>query len=260
MNSRFFVLLLALTAPSLAGCDLVRQTEVEGMLELPSISASDRIIEYEGFTVSYNTENLIPDWVAYELTAEEADHRAEREDTRFSMDMSFDGPQAMREDYSGSGWTKGHMAPAADFLWSDDAREETFYLINICPQKEELNRKDWQYLEKQVRKWAIEYDKVWVVTGPIVGQNRYGTIGEQEVVVPDAFFKTLLVYDGFEYQGVAFVMNNDAGRYYLEKVAMSIDDLEKKTGIDFFPALPDDIEDAAEAAYDPSVWGLRADR
>ena len=227
------------------------------LLELPVQKPTDKIKRYRGYVSSYNTETLIPDWVAYELTREETRGKATRADKNFSMDLSFKGKQAMREDYMGSGWTRGHMAPAGDFFWSDEAMEETFYFMNICPQREELNNKDWQYLEKQVREWANRYGKVWVVSGPIIGENIYGTIGRDRVVVPDAFFKAVMVHDGRRYQSIAFVMGNDAERYWLQDCALTIDELEERTGIDFYPALPDDIEDDAVSRYDFSVWGIR---
>ena len=230
----------------------------EDLLEMPAQKSTDNILRYQGYVSSYNTETLIPDWVAYELTDEETRGDARRTDKTFSMDLRFKGKQAMREDYMGSGWTRGHMAPAGDFFWSDDAMAETFYFMNICPQREELNNKDWQYLEKQVRAWANRYGKVWVVTGPIVGDNIYGTIGRDHVVVPDAFFKAVLVHDGKRYQSIAFVMGNDAERYWLQDCALTIDELEARTGIDFYPALPDDIEEDAESLYDFSVWGIRS--
>ena len=236
----------------------VADLEPDTLLELPAQKDSDHILRYQGFVSSYNTETLIPDWVAYELTAEETHGDATRADKNFSMDLRFRGRQAMREDYAGSGWTKGHMAPAADFFWDDDAMAETFYFMNICPQREELNNKDWQYLEKQVRSWANRYGKVWVVSGPIVGENIYGTIGKDQVVVPDAFFKAVLVHDGKRYQSIAFIMGNDAERYWLSDCALTIDDLEARTGIDFYPALPDDLEEDVESRYDFSVWGIRS--
>ncbi len=236
-------------------CEMPPQ-EVAG-LELPAPREGERIVEYQGYVCSYNTKTLIPDWVAYELTADETFGKATRDDKKFSMDFSFRGKQARREDYTGSGWTKGHMAPAADFMWDDDAMAETFYFMNICPQREELNNKDWQYLEKQVRKWAEDYDRVWVVSGPIVGENRYGTIGEDHVVVPDAFYKAVLIHDGVRYHSIGFVMGNDAERYYLADCACSIDNLEALTGFDFFPALSDDVEDQVEARCDFSPWGIR---
>ena len=249
------IFLPALAALLAGACEMVPAEPPQG-LEIPGAAAQDNIVEYRGYVTSYNTETLIPNWVAYELTAEETRGDATRDDKNFSMDLSFKGRQARREDYTRSGWTKGHMAPAGDFFWSDEAMAETFYFLNICPQKEDLNNKDWQYLEKQVRRWANQYGRVWVVSGPIVGDNKYGTIGQDHVVVPDAFFKVALVHDGFRYQAVAFIMQNDANRYYLEKCALSVDDLELLTGLDFYPALPDDVEDFVEASYDPSVWGL----
>ena len=230
----------------------------EGQLELPAERQGDRIMTYQGYVSSYNPETLIPDWVAYELTDEETRGEATRENKDFSMDMNYRGKQAMREDYWGSGWTRGHMAPAADFMWDDSAMSETFYFMNICPQREELNNKDWQYLEKQVRAWARQYGKVWVVSGPIVGDNIYGTIGKDHVVVPDAFYKVVMVHDGKRYQAIAFVMGNDAERYWLQDCALTVDELEQRTGIDFYPALPDDIEADTESRYDFSVWGIRS--
>ena len=229
----------------------------DNQLELPAARPGDRIMTYQGYVSSYNPETLIPDWVAYELTADETRGEATRAEKDFSMDFNWEGKQARREDYWGSGWTRGHMAPAGDFMWDDSAMTETFYFMNICPQREELNNKDWQYLEKQVRAWARKYDKVWVVTGPIVGDNIYGTIGKDHVVVPDAFFKAVMVHDGKQYQSIAFVMGNDAERYWLQDCALTIDELEQKTGLDFYPALPDDIEEDTESRYDFSVWGIR---
>ena len=229
----------------------------DDQLELPAERPGERIMTYQGYVSSYNPETLIPDWVAYELTAEETRGDATRADKDFSMDMNYHGKQAMREDYWGSGWTRGHMAPAGDFMWDDSAMAETFYFMNICPQREELNNNDWQYLEKQVRAWARKYGKVWVVSGPIVGDNIYGTIGQDHVVVPDAFYKVVMVHDGKRYQSVAFVMGNDAERYWLYDCALTVDELEKLTGLNFYPALPDDVEEDTESRYDLSVWGIR---
>jgi endonuclease G len=228
-------------------------------LEIPSTVPGSRVVKHGAYVTSYNTETLIPDWVAYELTADEADARRDREGVEFRMDPDLRGcTQAMREDYSGSGWTKGHLMPAADAAFSNTAMSETFYFTNICPQNEVLNAGDWQYLEKRVRSWAGRYGSVWVVTGPIVGNNRYGTIGERDVVVPDSFYKALLVRrkDG-SYSSIAFVMDNDEERYYLRDCSMSVNDLETLTGIDFFPALDDKIEDKVEKSVRLSDWGIR---
>ena len=231
---------------------------LDQLLEIPA-APGGRIVQHGAFVSSYNTETLIPDWVAYELTADETEGNRSREGMEFRMDPDLKGVrQAMREDYSGSGWTKGHLMPAADAAFDGSAMGETFYFTNICPQDETLNAGDWQYLEKRVRQWANRYGSIWVVTGPIVGENRYGTIGDRDVVVPDAFYKALLIRKkNGSYSAIAFVMDNDDERYYLKDCYLSVNDLESLTGFDFYPVLDDTIEEKVESTVRLSDWGIR---
>ena len=232
--------------------------EQASLLEIPAPTGG-RQVRHRAFLSSYNTSTLIPDWVCYELTAEEAEGRLSREGREFRMDPDLKGcTQAMREDYYNSGWTKGHLMPAADAAFSDAAMTETFYFTNVCPQNEVLNAGDWQFLEKKVRSWAKRYGSIWVATGPIVGSNRYGKIGDRDVTVPDSFFKALLVRkENGSYSAIAFVMDNDEERYFLKDCAMSVDELERLTGFDFFPALDDLIENKVEGTVRLSDWGIR---
>ena len=229
------------------------------LMEIPALTTGGRIVEHGAFVSSYNTETLIPDWVAYELTADETGGDKKREGIEFRMDPDLKGcTQAMREDYAGSGWTKGHLMPAADAAFSTSTMSETFYFTNICPQNETLNAGDWQYLEKRVRQWANRYGSIWVVTGPIVGENRYGTIGERDVVVPESFYKALLICkQNGSYSAIAFVMDNDDDRYYLRDCSMTINDLEALTGFDFFPGLDDKVEEKVENTVRLSDWGIK---
>ena len=229
----------------------------EGLMELPATSGDDIILTHTGFIISYNAEARLPEWVAYELTADETRGDVDRDESVFRMDPTYKGTQAMREDYFDSGWTRGHMACAADFQWDEDAMNDTFYLTNICPQDEELNKGDWNYLEKQVRRWARDYGKVWVVSGPIVGTNRYGIIGDRGVNVPDSFFKAVLAENRGKYHAIAFVMDNDDKRYWLDDCAMTVDELEDITGLDFFPLLPDEVEKNVESRLTLSFWDIK---
>ena len=144
------------------------------------------------------------------------------------------------------------MAPAGDFKWSSTAMVETFYFTNCCPQNQSLNSGQWNTLEQKVRDWARRFGKVYIVTGPIVGKNIYGTIGYNKVVVPDAFFKAILAGE----QSIAFVMYNHNNNENMQKCAMSVDDLEALTGIDFFTEQVDDFENQVEATYNLRNWGL----
>ncbi len=237
---------------------VVKPADLDSLMEIPTLTEDGRIVEHGAFVSSYNPDTKIPNWVAYELTAEETGGNRSREGIEFRMDPDLKGVrQAMREDYAGSGWTKGHLMPAADAAFSNSTMTETFYFTNICPQNETLNAGDWQYLEKKVRQWANRYGSVWVVTGPIVGENRYGTIGDRDVVVPDAFYKALLVRkQNGSYSAIAFVMDNDDDRYYLKDCYLNINDLESLTGLDFFPALDDKIEEKVESTVRLSDWGI----
>lgn len=226
----------------------------KSLLELPAFVGTDVILIYYGFVVNYNTEYLIPNWVAYELTSDEVDGDVPRA-TGFSMDPSYIDRQAMREDYSNTGWDKGHMAPSADMKWSKAAMTESFYLTNICPQNHELNGRDWHVLENRVRSWARQYGRVWVVCGPIVKEQRFGTIGEQGVVVPDKFFKAILRQDeDGTYQTIAFVFDNDSSRQPLKDAMITVDSLEAMTSYDLFTNLDDDVEVVVESQASWENW------
>lgn len=225
------------------------------LLELPAIKNSDEILVYSGFVVNYNNDRLIPNWVAYELTANEVEGTIPRA-KRFSMDLSYKKKQAMREDYSNSGWDKGHMAPAADMKWSQNAMNESFYLTNICPQNHNLNGRDWQDLEKRCRALAQMYGKVWIVCGPVIHTNKYGTIGPQNVTVPDAFFKAILIYDGRQYKSIAFIMDNIPDSQPLRKSAVTVNDLELLINYNLYVNLNDRIEEKVEGQLNLTDWNL----
>ena len=210
------------------------------------------IITYSAYEVMYNPEYKIPRWVRYELLASETDGVWSRKGLKFTPDPSVSFPQAEDYDYRGSGWSRGHMAPAADFKWSSTVMIETFFFTNCCPQDQAMNSGQWHTLEKKVRDWANRYGSLTVYTGPIILDNAYGSIGYNKVVVPDAFFKAILAGE----QSIAFVMYNHNNNENMQKCAMSVDDLEALTGIDFFTELDDVKENHVEASYKLNYWGL----
>lgn len=209
-------------------------------------------IVYEGYEVLYNSAYKIPVWVKYELTSSETEGEYSRKGKNFRQDLSLNAPQADNDDYRNSGWSRGHMAPAGDFRWSDAAMSETFYFTNCCPQNQTLNAGQWSTLEQKVRTWAKRFGSVTVVTGPLVGENINGTIGHNKVLVPDAFFKAVLAGE----QSIAFVMYNCAVNENMQKCAMSVDRLEELSGLDFFAELEDSLENRIEASYSLKYWGL----
>ena len=224
-------------------------------IEIPRITVerSDRVITHKGYTVSYNYDWKIPNWVAYELTDEEVMGEVPRYD-RFKPDpMVPQGMTATTDDYKHSGYDRGHMAPAADMKWDEQVMKESFYLSNICPQNPNLNGGVWKNLEEQVRELALQKGKIFVVCGPIVNDTSE-TIGANKVVVPQAFYKVLLIETKGDIHTIGFVYENISGKKPMSTYAMSVDEVEEMTDIDFFPSLPDEIENKTEAEVDFSQW------
>ena len=227
---------------------------IEG-LELPAPIPGEQIITHTGYTLSYNEEYELPSYVAYELTRAEVLGSEERNDS-FKADPAVRTGSAELSDYRRSGYDRGHMAPAADFKWSAEAMSDTFYLSNMAPQVPSFNRGIWAELEAVVRTFAYENESVYVVTGPVLTDGPYETIGKNEVAVPKRFYKVVLDYTDPDIKAIGFVLPNEGSDRSLQSYAMSVDDVEDITGIDFYPRLPDDIEEIIEATYDVSAWSF----
>lgn len=225
-------------------------------LSLPEADSSEHLLRYTGFTSSYNHTTLVPNWVSYTLTAEQA-HGTYAATASFSRDPQLRGRQASREDYSRSGWDKGHMAPRADMKWDPQAYYESYYFTNICPQAHALNAGAWNALEQHVRLLAERYGAVHVVCGPIFHSPTPRTIGAARVWVPDAFFKALLLPRGGSYSAIAFVMPADMERGSFRQCALTVDSLEALLGRNLFAALPDSTQQRIESRYRLSDFDLR---
>lgn len=254
-----YLIIPILCAVVFASCDPatafnVNDATLPTHLEIPAYTADEDIYAYSGFTSSYNHTTLVPNWVAYELTADELNGSYDTKSSSFSRDPNVRGRQASREDYSRSGWDKGHMAPKADLRWSETAYWESHYFTNVCPQNHQMNAGDWNTLEKSVRRWARKYGTLWIVCGPIFDEHRFGTIGAAKVQVPDAFFKAVLMRDAGGFHSVAFVMPNTPEHHPMSAYVCTVDDLEALIGRDLFPNLPDAVEAQAESTYQQPLW------
>lgn len=237
------------------GVDAMSRLEIPYRLE----DSESEIIEHMGYTLSYNNDLRVPNWVAYELLESEVITAYRSREDEFTPDPLVKGRQAYDRDYVGSGYDRGHMAPAADMRWSSQTMKECFYLSNVCPQNHNLNSGAWNDLEKQVRYEARYYKSVWVVCGPMFDFNNPKRIGRNNVAVPDSFFKALLARrkDG-SYASIGFIFPNKACERNLTHYAMTVDELESKLGMDLFYNLDDRAQDRAEAEMDPyGDWRIR---
>ncbi|WP_294471639.1 DNA/RNA non-specific endonuclease [uncultured Bacteroides sp.] len=223
-------------------------------LEIPTslTSRQEQIIRHTGYTVSYNRDLKLPNWVSYELTRKETKGK-EKRSNRFIADPLVKGAIATNADYTRSGYDKGHMAPAADMKWSPVAMNESFYFSNMCPQHPQLNRRGWKKLEEKIRDWAVADSAIIIICGPII-KNQSKTIGKNKVVVPQQFFKVILSPFVKPMRAIGFLFNNEQSVDPLSAYVVTVDSIERLTNMDFFSLLPDEIENKIEAEANYFHW------
>ena len=221
------------------------------IVSLPS-SIPSIILKRKAYMTSYNFETRTPNWVAWQLTAEHTDGDLKRMNN-FHEEEDVPEPRATLQDYRGSGWSRGHMCPAGDNKWSYDAMYDSFSLVNVCPQDSKLNSGLWNSIEMDCRKWAKRYGEVYIVCGPVFLNREHETIGINKVVVPEAFYKVILRLKPAP-AAFGFIVRNTEANKKKDLYYNSVDQVERITGIDFFPALPDDIENKVEAEANINDW------
>ncbi len=226
-------------------------------LELPAPIPGEQIVTHTGYTLSYNEEYEQPSYVAYLLTREKVAGTNERADN-FRADPYIITGSATLDDYRFSGYDRGHLCPAADQKWSEKAMDDSFYMSNMSPQVPAFNRGIWGSLEATVRTFANDNKAVYVATGPVLNDGPYETIGKNKVAVPKAYYKAVLYYDGKEdAKAIGFLLPNEGTKKKVQDFALSIDELEEITGLDFFPKLDDSIEMTVEDSFSLSDWQWR---
>lgn len=225
-------------------------------LEMPMTSRGERIIRHTGYALSFNTATNCPNWVAWELTRKEAKARGSR-NPDFYPDPQVGGrSQVTTDDYRGSGYTRGHMCPSADMRWSQSAQHDCFYMTNMCPQRKELNADSWELLERSCRRWAEQEGSVYIVCGPVFNPDRKPRfIGRSHrVQVPDGFFKVVLSLRRGHEKAIGFYYANNDRFQTMESASMSVDEVERMTGYDFFYQLEDRLETRLERRQNLRAW------
>lgn len=214
----------------------------------------------EGYVVAQDGRLKVPLWVQYELSQEDLKGKVVRKDD-FRADASIPFRyRAEIEDYEGSNFDQGHMAPAGDMKRSEKVMSESFLLSNMAPQVGEgFNQSIWRYLEAGVRGWVKEHGKLTVITGPVFAVDgdkvSYRVIGDNHTAVPTHFYKIVVDTNNPEVEALAFMMPNKdlSGKNYRDYI-VTIDEIEKATGLDFLSALPVDVQEDVESQKAESVW------
>lgn len=228
---------------------------------LPEPGRGNQLVLHHHFALSYDERHEQAEWVAYELTLDQLNSARQERFDYFAPDIKIPSRSAVHRDYSGSGYTRGHLAPAADMAYDPVAAEECFFMSNISPQLKAFNNGIWRELEENVRDWARKNRRLYIVTGPVLSKGIRGKIGRNRVSVPSLFYKVLLDYTEPELKGIAFLLPNKKSEQPLQDYACSIDSVENVTGIDFFSKLsvPEKIE-PLESKININVWSFNRER
>lgn len=216
-------------------------------------TADDEVVVHAAMLIGYNNTHEQANWVAHIVNKDIQEGVIGRTND-FRPDSLLKVGSAVVEDYWESGYDRGHLAPSADFRWSLRALSESYLYSNMSPQLPEFNREIWAEVENVVRRWAIANGELYVVTGPVL-KKGLPTIGEQnKISIPEAYYKVLLDYREPEIKGIAFLVPHKGMERNPTEFLVSIDSVERLTGIDFFAQLPDELENPIEAALQPEKW------
>ena len=214
----------------------------------------EQILTRASYIVSYNKKTKCPNWVAWRLTREHANGDVSRMGNAFHEDQEVPAPRALNADYKQSGFSRGHMCPAGDNKWDREVMYETFLLSNVCPQNANLNSGLWNQIEISCRRWAEKYDDIYIICGPMYFKSKeMQYIGENNVAIPDAFFKVILCLNG-DPKCIGFICRNTDGNKKKDMYANTLEEVERLTGLHFFPQLDPETRKLVESEADISMW------
>ena len=224
------------------------------VLDFLPTSTTHQIVVHDTYTLSYVETYEQAEWVAYELKKQEVSN-SNFERPFFIEDNLVKTGSADWRNYKRSGYDKGHLCPAGDRKFSRKAFDETFLTSNISPQKHDFNEGVWNRLEQKVRYWATKYDGVYVITGGVLEKGLL-TIGKENVAVPNYFYKVILDFTNGNYKMIGFLVPAIDSDQPLYEFVVPVDEIEQRTGINFYPKLDDAVENRLEKSSDYKSWSF----
>ena len=259
-NMRKYFVIAVLVAIVFCGCRN-RAVESEPAAALPETllygmpGSYDMLLVRRGFSIGYSYEMRQAMWVSYMLTANNLKAKKVRRTNTFKPDPAIKFRPVRPKDYNRTGYDRGHLAPAADMSFSLQAMSESFYMSNMSPQYADFNRGIWKDLESKVRNYAVYHGDIYVVTGPVFDPDKpVITIGANAVAVPDKYYKVVLDVKSPKPKAIGFVLENRGSKKSLREFAVTVDAVEKLTGLDFFSNLDDTSEARLESQCDFDAW------
>ena len=242
--------------PWIGALILVWSLSLRAQTWLPQGGPPGEIVTHTAYTLSYNSDHLVANWVSHALRPEHLKDCVGRMNG-FSPDPDLRSHSASSEDYARSGYDRGHLAPAGDMKWSAQVMKESFYMTNVSPQTPSMNRGRWLSLETLVRAWAKASQEVLVVTGPVLEQDL-PQMGPSRVSIPRYHFKVILRTVGNQRQAIGFLMPQAPGPEEVKAFALPVRKIEELTGLDFFPHIPKLEQDSVEKEIAWQLWDFKA--
>jgi len=222
-------------------------------LALPKINNQDFFFQKRYYALEYSEEYEQAVWVYYKLTKEETQGEAPRK-SYFKEDKEIPTGSQSIQDYVGTGYDRGHLVPAADMRMTEESMKESFLMSNMSPQNPGFNRGIWKKLEEQVREWAVINTEIYVISGPVFIEEKPKTIGQNNVAIPDYFFKVILDYMEPEIKAIGFILQNAPLDGVLQEYAVTPRYIEGLTGLDFFSTIPLDEQEILETQINIDKW------
>lgn len=223
--------------------------------------------DYPTYSIEYSYEYKHCYWVAYRFDNTTGGSVGQNEN--YQPDPNIPKQyQTYKDDYnfSANGYTRGHLCASSDRQYSVEANKQTFYMSNISPQLQtgfNQSGTTWDKAEGVVQKWGKitqASDTLYVIKGGTIGPNKIKGYIDNGIAIPKYFFMAVLYCSNKNYKAIAFYLPHENLKVppysskELKDYVLSIDELEKETGFDFFINLPDDVEKQVEANYTLSDW------
>jgi endonuclease G, mitochondrial len=248
-------------APTSPNSPSINESELNKSLPLgnPSnaapntVNANNYLIPGNYYTVSYNQDKGIPNWVSWTLTTNDIGKTSRQNDFRPNEDLPNTWKRIMPNDYSGSGYDRGHLCPSADRSNSIEANSATFLMSNMTPQTHEMNAGPWEKLETYSRSLARRNTTLYIIAG------QYGENGKlkNKVTIPTNFWKIIMVIpNGTQINQntrvIAVDMPNINGieEKGWRDYKTTVNQIEQKTGYKFLGNLPADIQKTLKLKVD----------
>ena len=247
IKSRYFVLIFLMFVFSCLTKEnqVIRNTELDlsinkdtlVLLSYPLLKNTNEFVKHNAYSLAYSEKHEQAFWVQYTLFKSNLELPQVRRTNNFQEDPKISSGSATLQDYKKSGYDRGHLAPCADFTFSEETMNESFFMSNMSPQNPSFNRGKWKTLEEKTRKLALEHDSILVITGPVLhGTDSIFSIGEG-VTIPNYFYK--LIISLTTYKSVVYLMPNKKLTKEIDNYIISIDILERIANIDFL--YPDSV-------------------